>query len=132
MRFHNLLKPTLSIALLRIAVGLIFFLHAGARIYTNSFSGFGEFLTSKGFPAGYYLAWAITMFELLGGIAMILRYFVKLFCIGEIVILITGIVLVHWQNGWFTVGMTLGGIEYSVVLIIILVSILVAESKSSS
>ena len=125
----NLLKPSLPIAALRMLIGIIFFLHAAARLYVNSLSGFGDFLENKGFPLGFYLAWAITLFEFIGGICMFLRYFVKLFCIVEIIILVTGIILVHWQNGWFVVGMALGGIEYSVVLITILVSIFIAESR---
>jgi putative oxidoreductase len=131
MQFKNLLRPTLPIAALRMLTGIIFILHASARLYLNSFSGFGDFLENKGFPFGFYLAWAVTLFELVGGIFMFLRYLVKIFCIGEIIILITGIILVHWQNGWFVVGMSLGGIEYSVVLITILVAIFITESKVS-
>lgn len=127
---RNLLKPSLPIASLRMLLGIIFFLHASARLYLNSLSGFGDFLENKVFPLGFYLAWAITVFEFIGGICIVLRYFVKLFCIGEIIILLTGIILVHWQNGWFVVGMTLGGIEYSVVLITVLVAIFIAESKA--
>lgn len=126
----NLLRPSLSIAILRILLGLVFMAHAITRLVDNSFAGFGEFLTSKGFPLGFYLAWAVTIFELLGGMLMVLRKFVRIFCIGEIIILTTGIVIVHWQNGWFVVGKTLGGIEYSVVLITILVAVFISESKT--
>lgn len=131
MQASNLFKPSLPIAALRMMVGVIFFLHAGARIAENSFSEFGIFLENKDFHFGFYLAWAITLFELLGSIAMFFRYLVKLFCLGEIIILVTGIFLVHWQNGWFVVGMNLGGMEYSVVLITILIAIFIAESRAS-
>lgn len=131
MSNSRLLKPYMPIAILRMLMGIVFFLHGAARVYENSFTGFGGFLESNGFPAGYYLALTITIFELVGGVAMILRYCVKIFCIGEIIILLTGIVLVHWQNGWFVVGMTLGGIEYSVVLITILVAIFISEKKTT-
>jgi putative oxidoreductase len=63
---------------------------------------------------------------------MFLGYFIRLFCIGEIIILFTGIILVHWQNGWFVVGKTLGGIEYSVVLIIVLAVIFLADSQKKN
>ena len=121
--------PSLPIAMLRMLMGLIFMAHAIARLANYSLPGFGEFLDSKGFPFGFYLAWTITLFELLGGLMMFVRKFVKAFCIGEIIILLTGMILVHWQNGWFVVGMTLGGIEYSVVLIVVLVAIFIAEEK---
>lgn len=125
----NLLQPSLPIALLRILMGLVFIAHAVARLVDYSLPGFGDFLNSKGLPAGFYLAWAVTIFELLGGVLMLFRQFVKIFCIGEIIILLTGIITVHSQSGWFVVGKTLGGMEYSVVLIVVLLAIFLAERK---
>lgn len=130
MKLANLFKPSLPIAALRMMTGVVFFLHAAARVAQNSFSDFGNFLDSKGFVYGLFFAYAVTAFELIGGVAMFLRYFVRGFCIGETIILITGIFLVHLQNGWFVVGMTLGGIEYSVVLLTILFAIFIAESRA--
>ena len=111
-------------------MGVIFILHAGVRIYNNTLPGFGEFLGGKGFPFGLYMAWAVTIFELVGGVLMFCRFLVKFFCIGEIIILITGIITVHGENGWFVVGRSLNGIEYSVVLITILTAIFIAERKA--
>ena len=127
---YRLLQPSISIAILRMLMGGIFIAHATIRLVDYTLPGFGEFLGSKGFPMGFYLAWTITLFELVGGLLMVLRKFVRLFCIGEIIILLTGIVLVHFQNGWFVVGKTLGGIEYSVVLIVVLVAIFLAEKRA--
>ncbi len=124
-----MLRPSFSIALLRIAMGLVFMAHGAARLIDYSLPGFGDFLNSKGFPAGFYIAWAITIFELAGGLLMVLRKFVKWFCIGEIIILLTGIILVHAENGWFVVGKTLGGMEYSVVLIIVLLAVYLGERQ---
>ena len=73
---NELLRPSLSIALLRIGMGLVFMSHAIVRLVDYSLPGFGEFLESKGFPAGFYLAWAVTLFELVGGLLMVLRKFV--------------------------------------------------------
>lgn len=131
MNISNLLKPTYPIASLRMLMGIIFILHAAVRIYNNTLPGFGEFLSSKGFPFGYYVAWAVTVFELAGGTLMFFRYLVRVFCVGEILILATGIALVHWKNGWFAADLALGGAEYSVVLITILIAIYLAERKAS-
>ncbi len=131
MRIDNLFRPNYSIAALRMMMGVIFILHAAVRIYNNTLPGFGEFLNSKGFPFGFYLAWAVTLFELIGGVLMFLRYYVRFFCMGEIIILITGIVTVHAENGWFVVGRTLNGIEYSIVLITVLTAIFIAERKAA-
>jgi len=130
MNIDNLFKPTYSIAALRMMMGIVFLLHAGVRIYNNTLPGFGDFLQGKGFPLGFYLAWAVTLFELTGGILMFFRFFVKIFCIGEMIILITGIITVHSENGWFVVGRSLNGVEYSVVLITILTAIFLAERKA--
>jgi putative oxidoreductase len=131
MDLDNLFKPAHSIAALRMMVGIIFILHAAVRVYNNTLPGFGDFLHEKGFPFGFYLAWAVTLFELAGGIFMFLRYFVRVFCIGEIIILITGIVTVHSEHGWFVVGRSFNGIEYSIVLITILTAIFLAERKAA-
>ena len=130
MNIDNLFKPTYSIAALRMMMGVVFLLHAAVRIYNNTLPGFGDFLQGKGFPFGFYLAWAVTLFELTGGVLMLLRFFVKIFCIGEMIILITGIITVHSENGWFVVGRSLNGVEYSVVLITILTAIFLAERKA--
>lgn len=111
-------------------MGLVFMAHATIRLVDYSLPGFGAFLTGKGFPGGFYLAWAITLFELAGGLLMLFRKFVKWFCAGEIIILLTGIVLVHAPNGWFVVGKTLGGAEYSVVLVMVLLAVFLAEWKA--
>ena len=131
MDVNNLFKPTYSIAALRMMMGIVFILHAAVRVYNNTLPGFGDFLDGKGFPFGFYLAWTVTLFELVGGILMFLRYLVRVFCIGEMIILITGIITVHGENGWFVVGRSLNGIEYSIVLITILTAIFIAERKAA-
>jgi len=112
-------------------MGIVFILHGGVRVYNNTLPGFGDFLQGKGFPFGFYLAWAVTLFELIGGVLMFFRYFVRIFCIGEMIILITGIVVVHSENGWSIIERSLNGIEYSLVLITILTAIFIAERKAN-
>ena len=130
MSINSLFKPNYSIAALRMMVAVVFLLHAGARIYNNSLLGFGDFLEHKGFPFGFLLAWAVTLFELIGGALMFFRCFVRCFCLGEIIILIIGIITFHWEKGLVGVDMSLSGAEYSMVLITILFAIYIAERKS--
>ena len=131
MSIDSLFKPSYSIAALRMMMSVIFILHAGVRVYNNTLPGFGEFLEGKGFPLRFYLAWMVTLFELVGGVLMFFRYLVRVFCIGEIVILITGIVTVHSENGWVVVERSLNGIEYSMVMITVLTAIFLAERKAA-
>lgn len=117
------MSATQSQVLLRITVSLFLLAHGVARTYLGTIGGFGEFLDSRGFVIGGVLAWAITIFEIVGGIAMALNYFVKWIAAVFIIELATGIVLVHAPQGWFVVGATLGGMEYSVLLIVCLLVI---------
>jgi putative oxidoreductase len=131
MSVESLFKPSYSIAALRMMAGVVFILHAGVRIYNNTLPAFGNLLESKGFPFGFYLIWAVTVFELAGGILMFFRFFVRIFCVGEIIILIVGIITIHREHGWFVVERSLNGVEYSVVLITILTAIFLAERKAA-
>ena len=131
MNVSNLFKPSYSIAALRMMMAVVFILHAGVRIYNNSLPAFGALLQDKGFPFGFYLIWIVTLFELTGGVFMFFRFLVRIFCIGEIIILIVGIVTIHGENGWFVVERSLNGVEYSVVLITILAAVFIAERKAA-
>ncbi len=116
--------------ILRISVGLMLMAHGVIRVVVNTVSGFGEFLNAKGFFIGIIIAWGVTIFEIAGGLLLALGYYRKLICAGFILNLAMGILLVHIQNGWFVVGYSSGGAEYSVLLILCL--LLIASTKENS
>jgi len=122
MRFP-FLSTNQWLTVLRIAVGLMMAAHGGIRTYAGTVGGFGGFLESKGFPAGEAIAWAITVFEIAGGIALALGFYVRILAAIFILELIMGIILVHAAIGWFVVGYTSGGAEYSTLLILCLMVI---------
>jgi len=130
MKLFPFISSVYALVLLRIAVALIMMAHGMMRLIVNSLSGFGEFLTSKGFPLGEPFAWGITIFELAGGILLIIGLYSRWIALILIIELITGIVLVHAKNGWFVVGHQSGGMEYSVLLIICLIVISAADKRS--
>lgn len=103
---------------LRITLGLMMMAHGAARLYANSVGGFGEFLDSKGFIGGVFIAWLITCVDVLGGAAFALGYSKNLLSGWFSFLLFMGILLVHLPNGWFVVGYQSGGMEYNVLLII--------------
>lgn len=115
--------------ILRISVGLMLMAHGVIRVVVNTVSGFGEFLNAKGFFIGIIIAWGVTIFEIAGGLLLALGYYRKLICAGFILNLAMGILLVHIQNGWFVVGYSSGGAEYSVLLILCL--LLIASTKEN-
>jgi putative oxidoreductase len=124
MKAFPFIAPRQSIILLRVAVSLFLMAHGLIRVYLGTVGGFGEFLNSKGFFIGVALAWAITVFEIVGGATMALGYYVKWIAAVFMIELTMGIFLVHLPNGWFVVGATPGGMEYSALLL--LVSIVIA------
>lgn len=112
-----------AIAFLRITAALLMLIHGVARIYFGIVDDFGEFLTLNKFPLGFYLAWAITLFEIIGGIALTIGYFVTPLSIIFAVQLLCGILLVHLKEGWFVVGAGRNGVEYSVLLIAVFITL---------
>jgi len=106
------------LSILRVALAMIMMAHGIIRIYAGTVSGFGDFLAGNGLPLGKIIAWGITIFEIVAGITLILNQYRKWICALFIAELIAGIYLVHLKNGWFVVGYTSGGMEYSTLLIL--------------
>lgn len=117
-----------AIIAIRIFLAVTMMIHAVARINAGGVAPFGEFLTVSGFPLGLYLAWAITVFEIAGGIVLALGYFVPVLASIFALQLIIGIVLVHAKDGWFVVGLGRNGMEYSALLIVSFLAIAYAHS----
>jgi len=112
-----------GISFLRVVVALIMLTHGIARIYFGTVDDFGAFLTLNNFPQGFYLAWAITIFEIVGSILLAIGFYVLPLAIIFALELLCGIALVHWKEGWFVVGAGRNGMEYSVLLIAALVTL---------
>lgn len=112
-----------AFGLLRILTGIIFVTHGAARIILWTVPGFGEFLNSQGFLIGLPLAWVITLGEIISGSCLAIGYKVRYCVIFHALILLTGIFLVHLPNGWFVVGQSTGGVEYSLLLLAVLIFI---------
>ncbi|HSK71043.1 MAG TPA: DoxX family protein [Pyrinomonadaceae bacterium] len=120
-RQHN------AIVFLRIVVAALMLIHGVARIYLGIVDDFGGFLTAQHFPLGFYLAWAITIFEIIGSIALALGYFVIPLSIIFAVELLCGILLVHLKEGWFVVGAGRNGVEFSLLLIAVFLTLAISH-----
>ncbi|HRO02745.1 MAG TPA: DoxX family protein [Terricaulis sp.] len=109
----------LSLSIVRIALAVLLFIHGAFRAshWDPYVTGFGEWLSGIGFPEGFYWAAAVTIYELIAPLFILARRFVTLACLGHMVIVGLGLVLVHWPAGWFVVGAGRNGMEYSVLLL---------------
>jgi len=115
--------PVRSLDILRIVTSLILIVHPFFRVLDRQVAEFGEVLQSFGLPFGLGLAWLITLTQLAGSIALLLRRGVAPACISQICILIVGIILIHARHGWYVVGGGRNGMEYSCTLIGCLIAI---------
>lgn len=106
-----------SLIFIRVILATLMFIHGAARISNGTVGGFGEFLGSQGFPLGFYLAWALTLFELVGSVLLAAGFYTWIIGLIFAIHLSFGIALVHWKEGWFVVGGGRNGIEYSVLLV---------------
>ena len=112
--------------LLRIAVAIILLTHSVFGIFDNGINDFGNlYLNQIGFaPFGVFIAWSIKLSHIIAAILLILNKYIELAGFVTIFILIMGIILVHFQEGWFVVGGGRNGMEYNFLLIIVLLAIM--------
>ena len=114
-----------ALAIVRVAVAILLFVHGMARLVHGGVVPFGGWLESQGFPFGLGIAWFVTGYELVAAplLALGLRRLVAPLCVVFVAIYSFGIWLVHWPAGWFVVGLGRNGMEYSVLLIACLLAV---------
>ncbi|WP_428660388.1 DoxX family protein [Runella sp.] len=112
--------------LLRLAVAIILVMHSVPGMFNNGINGFGNlYLNQIGFaPLGVPLAWAIKLSHIVAAFCFLFEKYIKWAAIVTIVILVMGIILVHFKEGWFVVGGGRNGVEFNFLLIIVLLTIL--------
>jgi len=112
--------------LLRLAVAIILLMHSIPGMFNNGVNDFGRFyLNETGFaPLGIPLAWAIKLSHVVAAVCLLLNKYVKPAAIITILILITGIIMVHFKEGWFVVGGGRNGMEFNFLLIVVLLTLI--------
>lgn len=108
---------------LRFTVAGLVAAHGWYRLITGGSSDFGQWLGSQGVPLGFYVAWGITLFEVVGSALFAAGRFVFPISLAMSAIYAAGIAMVHAPAGWFVVGAGRNGAEYSVLLIICLLCV---------
>lgn len=125
-------KKSTALVFIRVVLAALMFVHGAARIANGTVDDFGGFLGSQGFPLGFYLAWGITIFELVGSVLLAVGFYTYIVALIFAVELIAGIALVHSKEGWFVVGAGRNGMEYSILLVASFLAIAFAYYKNSS
>lgn len=112
--------------ILRISVAIILLTHSIFGMFNNGINDFGNlYLNQIGFaPLGVAIAWSIKLSHVIAAILLILNRYIKLASIVTIFVLIMGIIMVHFKDGWFVVGGGRNGVEYNFLLICVLIAIM--------
>ena len=119
-----------GLTLLRAGTALVLIIHGVARAWLGIVDDFGGALSSWGFPAGFALAWTITIVEIVGGAFLAAGLFVRPLCAWFGFQLLMGIYLIHGRVGWFVVGAGRNGMEFSVLLILCLIVIAMTRDNA--
>jgi putative oxidoreductase len=115
-----------STFLLRIAVAIILLVHSVPGMFNGGINAFGNlYLNQIGFaPIGLYLAWMIKLSHVAAAVCLLFERYMKWAVLITIAILVAGIAMIHWREGWFVVGGGRNGVEFNFLLIASLLTIL--------
>ena len=105
--------------ILRIALAIILLFHRVPGMFDGGIQAFGDlYLNQTGFaPMGVPLAWAIKLSHVVCAGLLVLNKYIKPASLVTIAILIMGIVMVHFKEGWFVVGGGRNGVEFNFLMI---------------
>lgn len=108
--------------ILRMAVAVTLLAHSIPSIFTGSVNEFGRlYLDAVGFsPVGLPLAWAIKLSHVAAASCFLSNRFVKPAGWITLCILVVGIIMVHYPDGWFVVGGGRNGMEFNFLLICVI------------
>ena len=108
-------------SILRIALAIILLFHSVPGMFNGGIQDFGD-LNQIGFaPVGVFLAWAIKLSHVVCAVLLLINKYIKPAAIVTIVILVMGIIMVHYKEGWFVVGGGRNGVEFNFLLICVFV-----------
>jgi putative oxidoreductase len=120
--------------ILRIALAITMLAHSIPSLVTGSVNDFGNlYLDKVGFaPFGLFLAWAIKLSHVACAVCLLLNKYVKPAAIVTIFILVVGIIMIHFKEGWFVVGGGRNGVEFNFMVIAIFLSLIFPKGFTKS
>lgn len=120
-------------AILRVSIAIILLSHSVFGMFDGGINDFGNFYLNKiGFaPFGVAIAWIIKLSHIVCAVLLIMKRYIRLACFATIFVLIMGIIMVHFKEGWFVVGGGRNGMEYNFVLICVLTAIMFLNADSN-
>lgn len=119
-----------NLSLLRIGLVIIFLVHSLSGMFNNSINDFGNlYLNQVGFaPFGVLIAWVIKLSHIGFAFSLLTNKYLKFTAIITLLILLSGIIMIHFKEGWFVVGGGRNGVEFNFLLIICILTVLYPKS----
>ena len=90
-----------GLLLLRLALGAVFIMHGGQKLFQAGFAGTTEMMSQMGVPAPGIVGPLLSIAEPLAGVALILGFLTRLAGLVIAIDMICAIFLVHLPNGFF-------------------------------
>lgn len=122
-----------SSLILRATLFVVLIVHSVPGMFDGGVNAFGKlYLDAIGFaPLGLPIAWAVKLSHVVCGVLLLISKYIQVACSITIAVLVMGIVLVHFKEGWFVVGGGRNGVEYNVLLISVLLYLMVIKQSKS-
>lgn len=98
----------------RLAVGAIFLVHGGQKLFVWGFAGVAQYMTRQGIEPAMFWAVVVTLVEFFGGIAVLIGLLTRPAALLLAVDMLVAILVVHIPNGFFIQN---NGIELALALL---------------
>jgi len=130
------LLPGLGLAILRIALGVIFLMH-GYLGFDIGPEGIAGYTTRMGYPLsmGHALGWYLIAAHSIGGILLIVGFLTRWAALAQLPIMASAFFLHHLRQGFFLTGIVVdaargvaiaGGYEYTLLVLAATVTLVLA------
>ncbi len=90
-----------AITVLRVAIGIIFFMHGWQKVFANGIGQTTQFFAGLGIPVPEMAAPFVALLELIGGVLLILGAFTRPIAVLLAFDMFVALVLVHLRQGFF-------------------------------
>ena len=114
-----------GILVLRVVVGLTFFMHGQQKLFDNGIDGVEQFFASLGIPLPGLSAVVVTLVETVGGLALIIGLFTRLIAFLLAIDNLVATLVVHLENGFF-ISPNSFGVELTLLLLAANIALILA------